>query len=61
MRGLYPGVCLQVMGISHDGLVGQEEMIEKRQRPSESRRFVEEKVPLQIFIPGPAGELIEFT
>lgn len=56
----FPGVQLQVIGISHDALVGQDKMIEERKRPSEGKGFAEEKIAPQIMIPGEDGKLVRF-
>lgn len=56
----FPGVQLQVIGISHDALVGQDELIEERKRPTEGKGFAEEKIAPQILIPGEAGKEVRF-
>lgn len=57
----FPGVQLQVIGISHDSLVGQDELIEERKRPAEGKGFAEEKIAPRIMIPGESGKLVRFA
>jgi hypothetical protein len=57
----FPGVHLQVIGISYDSLVGQDGLITERRRPPEGKGFAEEKVPPQIKVPDEAGNLVTFS
>lgn len=56
----FPGVQLQVIGISHDSLVGQDKLIEERRRPAEGKGFAEEKIAPQIMTPGEGGKPVKF-